>query len=248
MCARWTRRSRTTLRRCSGRFRQLKRFVAFSYLQRDVPPGYEYALGLYFLPESSAEKCDSPWQPVANSEGQVENLVVAELAQENGTYGLFATIPMTLTEGWNLFPYPLPVTRTVTQTLKSIENAYNAARILVADEIFEQVSVTASGLNIRSAPSTGSTRVGVLSFGTTVTVLSLEDGWWEIACPGRNAVRNCWIASLYTTPVQPSATAADDPVTAFEFGQTYWIYVTAEGESTLYLAPPVRGADGRLEN
>ncbi|MCO5189254.1 MAG: FG-GAP-like repeat-containing protein [Anaerolineae bacterium] len=226
---------------------ELNRFIALSYLQRDVPPGYEYALGLYFLPESAVENCDEPWRPVANSESQVENLIVAELQQENGTYGLFVTIPISLTEGWNLFSYPLPVTRTITQTLLSIEDKYDPARILVANDLFAQVSVTAGPLNVRSGQSLRARIVGQLPLGTTVSVLRLQNGWWEIACPGE-AVGMCWISSRYTTPVQPVATSTDDPVTVFEFGQTYFIYVKVEGAHTLYLAPPVRGADGTLEN
>ena len=54
----------------------------FSYLQRDVPPGYEYALGLYCCCQSAVEIVSEPWRPVANSESQVENLIVARLQRK----------------------------------------------------------------------------------------------------------------------------------------------------------------------
>jgi hypothetical protein len=97
-----------------------EQYIAFHYLQREVPAGHEDRLALYYLPDSSTE-----WQLVEAGEQFVENLIVAPL-QESGTYAIMASVTMPpLEKGWNLVSYPLAVTRTVTNGLASIEGQYD---------------------------------------------------------------------------------------------------------------------------
>jgi hypothetical protein len=96
-----------------------ERFITLSYLQRDVPEGYEHTLTVYFLPDG-----ESKWQRL-ETQRYVENMVVTDLENRNGTYAVMATIEMPeLQPGWNMFAYTLPVTRSVTETLRSINGLY----------------------------------------------------------------------------------------------------------------------------
>lgn len=99
--------------------------IAFSYLQRDVPAGYEYALRVYYL----ADRPDAQWRPLPTTLDQNENLAVAELADEdqgNGTYALIATVELPpLAPGWNVLSYPVAVTNTVSSALASIADDYS---------------------------------------------------------------------------------------------------------------------------
>jgi hypothetical protein len=95
------------------------RFIAFSYLQRDVPEGYEHTVNLYFLPDGSDE-----WERLPSIRF-IENLVVADLQEIGGTYAVMAALEMpTMQPGWNLFVYPLPDTRPVSAALASLAGSY----------------------------------------------------------------------------------------------------------------------------
>ncbi len=96
------------------------RIMTSTYLQRDVPEGYEHTLNFYFLAEGGKE-----WIRL-DTNRYVENLVVTELKEGNGTYAIMATIEMpALKPGWNLFSYPMPDSRPVTETLASIAGSYD---------------------------------------------------------------------------------------------------------------------------
>jgi hypothetical protein len=96
------------------------RFIAFTYLQRDVPEGFEHTVNLYFLPDDSNQ-----WQRLSSTLF-VENLVVADLQAGDGTYVVMATLEMpAMQPGWNLFIYPLPGSRPVSETLSSIASVYS---------------------------------------------------------------------------------------------------------------------------
>lgn len=93
-----------------------KRFIAFNYLQRDVPPGYEHTLALYFLPDCPAGSadCEQAWERLTDSRTYVENLVVAPLAARDGTYAVMSTVQTAvLHNGWNLLAYPMPDERCI---------------------------------------------------------------------------------------------------------------------------------------
>ncbi len=96
------------------------RNIAINYLQRDVPPGYEHTLNVYFLPDGSTE-----WERLPTSRF-TENLAVADLQPVDGIYSIMSTIQMpALIPGWNQFAYPLPEPRSVTETLASVAGAYS---------------------------------------------------------------------------------------------------------------------------
>ena len=101
------------------------RIIAYTYLHRDVPEGYEHTLSLYFLPDG-AEK----WQRL-ETDRYVENLVVANLEGENGTYAVMAAVEMPpLNPGWNLFTYPIPGSRPITEALASLTTTYTVQEAL----------------------------------------------------------------------------------------------------------------------
>ncbi|MCB8944840.1 MAG: VCBS repeat-containing protein [Ardenticatenaceae bacterium] len=97
------------------------RTLAYDYLQRDVPDGYEYALNIYFLAEGSSQ-----WQRLITTVDDDENRAIADMPLDGGgIYVLVTTIEMPgLEQGWNLLAYPVPATRTVGLALASIEEDY----------------------------------------------------------------------------------------------------------------------------
>lgn len=102
------------------------RTIAFEYLQRDVPDGYEYALSLYYLPDGNAN-----WQRLDTQVDLAENLATARMpendVQSQGIYVLAATVVLpSLNESWNLFGYPLPEAQPITTALASIEGDYTS--------------------------------------------------------------------------------------------------------------------------
>ncbi len=100
---------------------QDERIIALTYLQRDVPEGFEHTLAVYFLPEGENE-----WQRLADTRQYVENLVVADLKAVDGTYAVMSSIEMPgMQPGRNLFNYPLAVAQTVTNALRSISGQYS---------------------------------------------------------------------------------------------------------------------------
>jgi hypothetical protein len=93
--------------------------IAFHYLQRDVPDGYERILQIYHQPP------DGAWQPLPTQLDWNENLASARMAG-SGVYALIATVQMpALRPGWNLFAYPIPETRAVDTALAAIAGVYS---------------------------------------------------------------------------------------------------------------------------
>ena len=98
---------------------QAPRSIVFNYLQREAPPGYEHALALYFSSDEGRS-----WQELATELNPEENTATAS-ATESGLYALAASVDLPFyTGGWNLFAYPLPESRPVTEALKSIAGNY----------------------------------------------------------------------------------------------------------------------------
>ncbi|MCB8928748.1 MAG: LamG domain-containing protein, partial [Ardenticatenaceae bacterium] len=90
---------------------ETERFISFTYLQREVPEGYEHTLKIYFLPEGGTS-----WELITNTVGLVENLIVGPLKNEDGTYAVMASLddmPPLTANSWNLLAYPLPDIRCV---------------------------------------------------------------------------------------------------------------------------------------
>ncbi|MBN1890565.1 MAG: VCBS repeat-containing protein [Thermoflexales bacterium] len=102
------------------------RTIAFDYLQREAPAGYEHTLRLYYIPD------DGPsWSRLPTELDTAMNRATAQMPDNathgQGIYALLSTIDMPPFEaGWNLFGYPAPESRTVTEALASIAGAYSS--------------------------------------------------------------------------------------------------------------------------
>ena len=98
----------------------LPRTIGFNYLQREVPPGYEHTLQIYYSPDEGAT-----WRLLPTQLDVNENLATAP-ADESGLYMLASSIDIPFyTAGWNLFAYPVPETRPVRTALASIAGHYS---------------------------------------------------------------------------------------------------------------------------
>ena len=99
------------------------RTIAFHYLQREVPEGYEQTLTLYYSPDEG-----QTWQQLVTELDMEENLASALMPQNGqGIYALLAAVEMPpLALGWNLFNYPIPQARQVATALASIDGAYTS--------------------------------------------------------------------------------------------------------------------------
>lgn len=69
------------------------------------------------------------------------------------------------------------------------------------ENIFRQVSVTATGLNFRSGPGMNFTAISVLPMGTVLSVLEESGSWLKVTL---SEGREGWVASAYTREVLPS--------------------------------------------
>ncbi|HSH01197.1 MAG TPA: hypothetical protein VLL52_01675, partial [Anaerolineae bacterium] len=102
----------------------ITRTIAFDYLQRQTPPGYETTLNIYVSYDEG-----QTWQPLPTTLDTDDNRAIAlmDTNSPEGIYALIATLPLVqLNPGWNQFGYPLLTPRTVTATLASIEKEYTA--------------------------------------------------------------------------------------------------------------------------
>ena len=100
--------------------RPMPRTIGFNYLQREVPPGYEHTLQLYYSPDEG-----KTWHLLPTELDTNENLATAP-ADDSGLYMLASSIDIPFSAaGWNLFAYPVPETRPVRQALASIAGHYN---------------------------------------------------------------------------------------------------------------------------
>jgi len=91
--------------------------TTFNYLEREVPPGEENFLSLYYLNENDP---DSGWQLLETSGDSSYNIISAR-TEGPGLYALMGSIPIPLAQtGWNLVAYPVQETRPVTEALASL--------------------------------------------------------------------------------------------------------------------------------
>jgi hypothetical protein len=246
----------------------MTRTLALTYLQRDVPAGYEHTLALYFLPQGA-----TTWERLPTLQF-VENLLVADLQAVDGVYAVMSTISLpALDPGWNAFSYPLPDTRPITGALASIQGKY---AVVYAPAPAEQLDpglrrsqppapaaerLTArTTLRIRRGPGGAYSARGTLQAGERVAVLATDpaSGWRQIECPPPLAATvPCWVSgSPRYSSVAPEASppaAAGDPlaglqtnVDTLEFGRVYWIKITGDTSVVPYVAPPRLLPNGEL--
>jgi hypothetical protein len=103
-----------------GATQPLPRTIGFNYLQREVPPGYEHTLQLYYSTDEGKS-----WSRLPTELDTDENLATAP-ADDSGLYMLAASIDIPFyTAGWNLFAYPVPEERPVEEALRSIAGDYS---------------------------------------------------------------------------------------------------------------------------
>ena len=92
-----------------------ERIMAFHYLRREVPAGYEHTLNVYRTVDDGLT-----WQRMPTELYQDQNLATVE-ANESGVYVLVAAVDIPLyTQGWNLFSFPVPYTSTIKDALQSL--------------------------------------------------------------------------------------------------------------------------------
>ncbi|HSH02404.1 MAG TPA: hypothetical protein VLL52_07780, partial [Anaerolineae bacterium] len=102
----------------------ITRTIAFDYLQRQTPPGYETTLNIYVSYDDG-----QTWTPIPTTRDTDDNRAIAlmDTNTPEGIYALIATLPLVqLNPGWNQFGYPFLTPRSVTATLASIEKEYTA--------------------------------------------------------------------------------------------------------------------------
>ncbi len=98
-----------------------QRSVVFSYLQHDVPRGYEHTLLIYFKRDEEGAQ----WTPLETHLDQDENMAAA-VANGPGLYTLSASIDIPLQgPGWNLIAYPAPDARSIEDALASLDGQYS---------------------------------------------------------------------------------------------------------------------------
>ncbi|MEM7333148.1 MAG: hypothetical protein AAF490_13745, partial [Chloroflexota bacterium] len=237
------------------------RSIAFFYLQRDVPDGFEGTLQIAFLKDDS-----SNWE-LLETEQFVENLVVSQVEVDsdsgsalNGVYTVVSTIALPKVQnGWNLFAYPIPVSRAITDGLGSL---LSYTSMVVASDGSEQFSQTAPtsaeatlipfvDVNIRLGPDINSEAISFLYAEESASIVMYEPSanWQQIICPPRSSsTMPCWVTGR-PQYVEIEANMAVEAADQFEFGHVYWILIDglAEGATiTPYLAPPTLGVDGEL--
>jgi hypothetical protein len=95
--------------------------ILFQYLERDVPSGQEFGLRVYYSPDEG-----QTWQRLETELDTDRNLASAEM-RGGGIYALVSTIEIPpFQSGWNIFGYPVPGTRPVTEALASIDGRYTS--------------------------------------------------------------------------------------------------------------------------
>ncbi|MBX3011890.1 MAG: VCBS repeat-containing protein [Caldilineaceae bacterium] len=109
----------------------MARTIAFQYLDRETPKGYEQTLTIYYLPADATAGDRAAWQRLPTYLDVDENLAAARMPENHrqgqGTYALLATVEMpTLTPGWNFLAYVVPTNRPVATALASLAGAYTS--------------------------------------------------------------------------------------------------------------------------
>ncbi len=244
-----------------------ERRISFTYLQRDVPEGFEETLTIYFLAEGQQR-----WQRL-NTARFVDNRVIADLQAEAGYYTIMSTIELPeLQQGWNLMAYPLPDCRTITGTLDSISHtvvleprqdpAFLAALDAMLSSTGTETILTEqlTALNpiiVRDAPSWSGHNLGLLLKDNTVLLIGqiTVPGWNQYVCPLELGRNDCWV---YATPENASIVKTSHSTNALDlkmsqsgaavnqlvYGHVYLVKVTEAGVP--YLSPPRQAPSGEF--
>ena len=236
------------------------RSIAFSYLQRDVPEGFEETLQIAYLQDGESE-----WE-LLPTQRFVENLVVAQIVTDtitslpfDGVYTVVSTITLPkMQNGWNLFSYPIPISRSIQFGLGSV---YSYSKIIVdtldkplviPDTLFTNNAhlIAQMNVNVRSGPGIENHAFSYLLESEEAEILQYEPNasWQLIECPQRSHTSaDCWITGRepYIQIDVMMAELANEIV--LEFGHVYWIFIQGlevGEEITPFLAPPTLTVDG----
>jgi hypothetical protein len=103
------------------------RVISFDYLQRDVPPGYEQTLTIYYQADG-----DTAWQRQSTQLDEANNRATAvmpglpeDAGDGKGIYALIATLQVpAFRVGWNNFGYLVLETQPLPEALASIAEDY----------------------------------------------------------------------------------------------------------------------------
>jgi hypothetical protein len=200
----------------------ISRSIAFQYLQRLVPPGYENLITIYFSQDEG-----QTWRRLQTELDLGENLALATMpTPAEGIYVLVVSIPIqpSFGVGWNTFGYPVQETRLITDALASINGKYTAVASFDPTLPVTQpwrtyfVTVTAPFVSmVNTLTQTEYTRAYWLYATEAVTLfLAPENGLNQIQAPGRPlnvqpppAVYYGWITATNSfTPVVGMAVTA----------------------------------------
>lgn len=100
------------------------RTIAFDYLQRDVPPGYEYTLFIIYSPDEGAT-----WERLVTNLDSADNLASAPMSNSNNGQGIYAIVSSLalppLEAGWNAMVYPFASPRPVETVFESVASMLN---------------------------------------------------------------------------------------------------------------------------
>ena len=92
-----------------------ERVMAFHYLRREIPAGYEHTINVYYSSDDG-----KTWQRLPTELYPDQNLATVA-ADNSGIYALAAAVDVPLyTKGWNLFSYPIANSRPITEVLRSL--------------------------------------------------------------------------------------------------------------------------------
>ena len=92
-----------------------ERIMAFHYLRREVPPGYEHTLQVYYSADDGAT-----WERLKTDLYADQNLAMVA-ANNSGIYALAAAVDIPLyNQGWNLFSYSVANTLPMAEALQSL--------------------------------------------------------------------------------------------------------------------------------
>ena len=112
-------------------------YLQIFYLRREVAPGEEAFLTVYYCPLNCSSASD--WRPLETrtSTTGIAPYAVAP-AQGEGLYALMTTIPLDLPQtGWNLFSYPVNAERPVPEALASITSTYTTVYGYESTDLFD---------------------------------------------------------------------------------------------------------------
>ena len=106
---------------------------------------------------------------------------------------------------------------TVIEVAVNNQNIEEAIQTEVEETTVEKGRVTVDILNVRSGPSTDTEKLGKLSLGTTIEILSENEGWYEIDFESKTA----YICGEYVKIIDSTLTETCDGSSIVEYAKSY---------------------------